>query len=135
MILIAYTIVRVASDTVLGIMFASMVADTLDAQELSAGRRQEGVFSAALAFAGQATSGLGVMVGGLLLERVIEMLVGAVPGAVDAGVITRLGIVAGFGLPGFYLIPIALTTLYRVTRARHREIRAGLAERHEAGRG
>lgn len=129
-VLIGYTIVRVTSDTLIGIMFASMVADTLDAQELRTGRRQEGVFSAALSFAGKATSGFGVMIGGVLLEHVIAMPIGASPGAIDAGVITRLGVVAGFGLPAFFLIPIALTAVYRVTRARHVEIRAGLAQRH-----
>jgi Na+/melibiose symporter-like transporter len=127
-LLVANSAVRVVADTLAGIMFASMVADTLDAQELAVGRRQEGVFSAALSFAGKATTGLGVMIGGFLLERVIEMPSIAGGAALDPAVTARLGAVAGFGLPVFYLVPISFAALYRITRARHAEIRARLAE-------
>ena len=119
---------RVAADTTVGIMFASMIADTLDAQELAVGRRQEGVFSAALSFAGKATTGLGVMIGGFLLERVIAMPSVAGGAAIEPAVTSRLGLVAGFALPLFYLIPISFAVFYRITRARHDEIRAQLAE-------
>ena len=47
--------VRVAIGTVLGIAFVSMLADTLDDQELDTGRRQEGVFSSAISFSAKAT--------------------------------------------------------------------------------
>ncbi len=126
-LLIANSVVRVAADTIAGIMFASMVADTLDAQELAVGRRQEGVFSAALSFAGKATSGLGVMIGGFLLERVIEMPSVASGAALDPAITERIGIVAGFALPVFYLVPISFVVFYRITRERHAEIRARLA--------
>jgi glycoside/pentoside/hexuronide:cation symporter, GPH family len=126
-ILVANSVLRVAADTTAGIMFASMIADTLDAQELAVGRRQEGVFSAALSFAGKATTGIGVMIGGLLLERVIEMPSVAGGVTLDSAVTSRLGLVAGFGLPLFYLIPISFAVLYRITRERHEEIRAQLA--------
>jgi GPH family glycoside/pentoside/hexuronide:cation symporter len=129
-ILIVNSIVRVAADTLIGVMFASMVADTLDAQELAAGRRQEGLFAGALSFAAKATSGFGVMIGGLLLEYVIAMPMGAKPATLDAAVIRRIGIVAGFCLPLFYLLPISGIRFYRITRARHAAIRAKLAERH-----
>ena len=127
-ILIANSVVRVAADTIAGIMFASMVADTLDAQELAVGRRQEGLFSAALSFAGKATTGLGVMIGGFLLERVIEMPSVASGVALDVGTSSRLGAVAGLGLPLFYLLPISLVVFYRITRTRHAEIRAQLEQ-------
>jgi Na+/melibiose symporter-like transporter len=128
-ILVASAIVRVAADTVAGILLASMVADTLDAQELAVGRRQEGVFSAALSFAGKATSGLGVMLGGLLLERAVVMPAIASGATLDPETARRLGLVAGFAIPVCYLVPISLVALYRITRARHAEIRARLAER------
>ena len=52
-ILISNEIVRAAAGTIVRIMFVSMMADTLDKQELETGRRQEGVFSSALSFAGK----------------------------------------------------------------------------------
>ena len=45
-------------------MLASMLADTLDVQELRTGRRQEGIFAAALAFSGKATGGVGALIAG-----------------------------------------------------------------------
>ncbi len=128
-LLIASATLRVAADTTAGIMFASMVADTLDAQELAVGRRQEGVFSAALSFAGKATTGFGVMIGGFLLEHAIEMPSVGTGAAVSADVTSRLGLVAGFGLPVFYLVPIAFAGFYRITRKRHEQIRAQLDQR------
>ncbi|HEY8122961.1 MAG TPA: MFS transporter, partial [Myxococcota bacterium] len=71
-ILIAGASARVATDTIAGIMFASMIADTLDEQELLVGLRQEGVFSAVLSFAGKVTTGLGVAISGVLLDYVIR---------------------------------------------------------------
>ena len=54
-ILVGNEIIRIAAATVVGIMFVSMIADTLDKQELETDRRQEGVFGSALSFAGKAT--------------------------------------------------------------------------------
>ena len=58
-ILVTNETVRTWLSTTLGIMFVSMLADTIDVQELMTGRRQEGIFSAALAFSGKATAGVG----------------------------------------------------------------------------
>jgi len=128
-ILVANAFVRVVCDTITGIMFGSMVADTLDAQELAFGRRQEGVFSAVLSFAAKVTTGVGVMLGGLLLDLVIRMpqLAGGV--SLDPATLRRLGVVAGFGLPILYLIPLAIAAFYRIDRARHAEIVAALGKR------
>ena len=46
-------------------MFASMIADIADEQELNNGLRQEGVFSGGITFSNKATSGLGAMGYGL----------------------------------------------------------------------
>jgi len=115
--------------TIIGIMFGSMVADTLDAQELATGRRQEGVFSAALSFSGKATSGLGVLLGGLLLDYVIRFPSGATPATVDSGTVALLGAIAGIALPLLLLFPFLLILRYRITREAHAEIRRQLDER------
>ena len=67
----------------LGIMFVSMLADTIDVQELATGRRQEGVFAAALSFSGKATAGLGTVVAGFLLQEVVHWPAHVDPRAVD----------------------------------------------------
>ena len=43
--------------------------------------------------------------------------------------IRRLGITVGVAIPLLYVIPISLITRYRITRVRHAEIQAALAER------
>jgi Na+/melibiose symporter-like transporter len=134
-LLIANEIIRIAVFTVVAIMFGSMVADALDAQELNTGRRQEGVFSAALSFSGKATSGLGVLLGGLLLDYVVSFPRGASPESVDPATIKLLGVIAGIALPLLFLFPFSLISRYRITRETHAEIRRQLDERHRITNG
>jgi GPH family glycoside/pentoside/hexuronide:cation symporter len=128
-LLIVNATVQVCVFTIVAIMFGSMVADTLDAQELATGRRQEGVFSAALSFSGKATSGLGVLLGGLLLDYVIRFPSGATPASVAPGTINLLGAIAGIALPLLFLFPFSLISRYRITREAHAEIRRKLDAR------
>ena len=107
-----------------------MVADALDAQELTTGRRQEGVFSAALSFSAKATSGLGVLLGGLLLDYVVSFPRGASPESVNPDTVKMLGVIAGIALPLLYLLPFSLISRYKITRESHAEIRRQLDERH-----
>ena len=129
-LLVTNEIIRIGVFTVVAIMFGSMVADALDAQELTTGRRQEGVFSAALSFSTKATSGLGVLLGGLLLDYVISFPRGASPESVDPATVRMLGIIAGIALPLLFLFPFSLISRYRITREAHAEIRRQLDERH-----
>ena len=128
-ILIVYAVVTIAMLTITLIMFSSMIADLLDAQELATGKRQEGMFSAALSLATKATSGLGLFFAGLILEYVIHFPTGAKPGTLDPEIVTRLGVVVGLVLPIFYALPLYLTSRYRLTRAGHAEIQAALNRR------
>jgi Na+/melibiose symporter-like transporter len=111
-----------------GIIGASLVADLLDDQELRTGYRQEAMFNAALSFSAKAVSGVGTVLGGLILTA-IAFPTQAKPADVPADAILRLGAVVGMAVPLLYLIPIALITRYRITRERHAEIRAALAAR------
>jgi GPH family glycoside/pentoside/hexuronide:cation symporter len=128
-LLIVNETIRICVFTIVAIMFGSMVADTLDSQELTTGRRQEGVFSAALSFSGKATSGLGVLLGGLLLDYVVRFPSGATPASVDPGTVRLLGAIAGIALPLLFLFPFSLISRYRITREAHAEIRRQLDER------
>ncbi len=127
-LLVANTVVSAGLGTVSGIIGASMIADTLDEQELVTGQRQEGVFSAALSFSGKATSGLGVLVGGLVLQYLLEFPAGARPQTIDADLVFRLGIIGGLLVPAFNLVPILMVRRYELTREAYLRVRAALQE-------
>ena len=114
---------------IIGTMFISMVADTIDEQELRTGQRQEGVFSAAIGFSGKAISGFGILFAGLLLDLVIAFPQGAGPDDLAEPVTVRLGLVMGYLLPFLYFLPLALVRTYNLSRTKHAEILGRLADR------
>lgn len=128
-ILVGNEIVRTWLATLLGIMFVSMLADCIDMQELRTGRRQEGIFSAALAFSGKATAGVGGVAAGLLLQQVVRWPARATSQSLHASTITELGIVSGIAVPLFLLVPFAIGLAYRTSRESHRLIRQELDRR------
>lgn len=125
-IIVGNEIVRVAAGTIVAIMFVSMVADTLDKQELETGLRQEGVFSSAMTFSGKATSGVGIFLGGLILDYVLAFPQGIKPQEADPDLIFNLGLYAGIMIPLFYLIPFWFVTRYSITRESHANIQKAL---------
>ena len=131
-ILVANDTVRAGLGVFLGIMFVSMLADTIDVQELATGRRQEGVFAAALSFSGKATAGLGTVLAGFLLQEVVRWPAKVDPSLVDPHMLTRLGLVAGVLVPLLLIIPFSLGFRLRVTRESHARIRAELDQRRAA---
>ena len=112
-----------------GILFVSIIADVLDAHELRTSHRQEGMFYAGFGFSAKAMSGLGIMFGGFIISA-IQFPTQVQPSEVSAEMVTRLGIVVGIVVPMFHLIPIYLTTKYRITREVHADVRRQLDERH-----
>jgi GPH family glycoside/pentoside/hexuronide:cation symporter len=132
-ILVGAGVFGVIIAVVQGITVVSIVADLLDDHELRTGYRQEAMFNAGLSFCGKAVSGLGTILGGLILT-VIAFPIGAEPSDVPADTIFRLGLVVGVAVPLLNLIPISLITRYKITRERHEEIAAALiARRAESG--
>jgi len=132
-VLIGNEMIRVMVGTIVAIMFVSMVADALDAQELDTGRRQEGVFAAALSFSGKATSGIGVVAGGLILDYLLGFPRGAAPSSVDSALIIELGVIGGMLVPLLYVVPFSMLTRYRITREKHAEIRRILDSQRVSG--
>lgn len=129
-LLVGNAIVRAGLGALILIMFTSMLADLLDAQELKTGRRQEGVFMSAISFSAKATSGVGLLIAGLLLENVIGFPEG---GAAAAGALVsetsviRLGVIDSIILPLFYIFPfVFLARGYRLTRESHEEVQRQL---------
>lgn len=116
------------------VMISSFTADIVDQQELDRGRRQEGVFYAVEAFAGKAVTGLGNMLGGLIIDAVAfptYASLGRVPTVDDVspGALFRLGLIVGPVLATTYLIPFGLSLFLRLSRQRHDEIRLELGRR------
>jgi Na+/melibiose symporter-like transporter len=133
-ILVGAGVFAVSIAVIQGIIGASIVADLLDDHELRTGYRQEAMFNAALSFSSKAVSGIGTLLGGLIIT-LIAFPTNVAPAAVPPDAIRRLGIVVGILVPLFYVIPISLITRYRITRARHAEIQAALAARRLAKSG
>jgi len=112
--------------TTAGIMFGSMIADLVDEQELRVKRRQEGVYSSTIGFSSKATSSLGLIVGGLLLDTFIGFPRGTLPGEVADATLFRLALTDGILVPMFFLLPILMLRRYSLTRERLESIQAEL---------
>jgi len=127
-ILVGAGVVATTIAVIQGIIGASIVADLLDDHELRTGYRQEAMFNAALSFSGKAVSGLGTLMGGLIIT-LIAFPTGVAPEDVPADAILRLGVIVGVAIPLLYILPISLITRYRITEAKHAEIQAALLAR------
>jgi glycoside/pentoside/hexuronide:cation symporter, GPH family len=127
-ILVAVGVLSASIAVVQGVIGSSIIADLTDEQELRTGARQEGMFFAGVSFSGKAVSGLGTLMGGLVLSF-IAFPTNLSPAEVPAEKIFQLGVVVGVLLPLLHFIPISLLLRYRITRARHAAIRAELEAR------
>ena len=127
--LVAHASIMAYGGSLVLIMFASMVADIVDEQEHLTDMRQEGTFSAGVSLAGKSTTGLGLIIGGLLLDWVIAIPAGATPEAIPADVVIRLGVVDGLLVPAFYLIPILLIRNYRLDRHQLSRLQQNIRQR------
>jgi len=120
-----------ALEVIRGVISSSVLADILDQHELKTGYRQEAMFTSAMLFCIKATSGLGILFGGVILSM-INLPVQAIPSDVPAQAIFNLGLIVGLCLPLLHLVPIAMIRRYAITRAVHGDIRRQLDERRKA---
>ena len=104
----------------------SMFADITDEHELEVGERREGIIFAARAFAVKATSSLGLIFGGFLLDY-IQFPRGAALGEVADDTVWQLGFIAGPATSVFTFCGMVLYLGYRIDRRRHAEITGQLA--------
>lgn len=110
-------------------MFASMMADVVDEQELTHGLRQEGVFSGGITFSAKATTGLGLVLGGVLLEQVIRFPTGMTPGQVDDVILTNMAVLDGLVVPALNVVPFLMISRYTLNQKRLIEIQEKLRAR------
>lgn len=116
-----------------GVGFQSMLADTADEHELLFGVRREGLFFSGLTLAYKAASGLGGLIAGVALDLIHfpTDLAARGPGLViPVDVLEKLALISG-PLPAAFaaLSPLFLFG-YHVTRQRHAQIIADLAQRN-----
>ena len=103
---------------IFGIVQSSMLADIVEENERRYGRREEGLFFAARTFALKATSGIGTLLAGLILE-IIQFPRGVAPGEVPAEAIFKLGLIYGPVLALLFLTALIGISFYRITRRDH----------------
>ncbi len=103
----------------------SIVADIVDEHEVETGQRREGVFFAAMGFSTKIPTGLGQLVGGILID-VVGLGTGLQPGEVPGDVLFNLGLVGGPLVSLSFLVPALLLRRYDLDRSRHAELRASL---------
>lgn len=120
------------------VSFGSMVADIVDEHELKTGRRQEGIFFAAVSFAAKATAGFGGLVAGFGLELINWPTGPEVRTALDVPpeTLINLGLLYGPGVAIFGFTAVWLYTRYGLNREKHAAILSALkvkrAERNRA---
>ncbi len=107
---------------------ASMVADLVEQAEVRTGRRNEGVFFAAMTFIRKTNQGIGAFIAGLLLQ-IVAFPNGAAPSEVSADTVWNLGALL---VPSQYLlwgVMLVAIGFYRIDRSQHEAHLKVLADR------
>jgi Na+/melibiose symporter-like transporter len=132
--LVAHAAFMVTCAVAIGILIASMISDTIDENELATGKRQEGVFSSAIAFSAKAATGVGTLLAGTALDLIAfpRPDPGAPPPAISPDQATALGWIVGPGLLGLWVCTLFFLSRYRLTRAEHARVLAELERRSPA---
>ncbi|MEQ3696232.1 MAG: MFS transporter [Pseudomonadales bacterium] len=110
------------------ILLDSMLTDTIDEHYLESGRREEGLFFAARAFATKASYGLGAFIAGIALE-IISFPKGVDPSAVPIEAVWALAWFAGPVLMVLFIGTTLITNQYGLDAETHREITDKIKER------
>jgi GPH family glycoside/pentoside/hexuronide:cation symporter len=123
-----------ASASLIG--FQSMMADAADEHEQLFGARREGLYFAGISLSAKASSGIGAVIAGVVLD-IIGFPHGLSPGTAAAHLIPplavrNLGLLYGPGASVITAISIAILLNYRRSRADHDKVLAELARRREA---
>ena len=112
-------------------MVGAMIADVTDEHELRTGARQEGLLFSANALVAKASSGIGVLVAGMVV-KLSEFPVGATPGGVDPNVIYSLGLFTAVVNLLFGVAMMLAFRPYQLTREHHNAIMEELQQARES---
>lgn len=131
--LVAHAAFMVTCAVAIGILIGSMISDTIDQNEIATGKRQEGVFSSAIAFSAKAASGVGTLLAGTALDLIAfpRPDPGTPPPEIAPDQATALGWIVGPGLLGLWVCALFFLSRYRLTRAEHTRVLAELERRSQ----
>ncbi len=131
-VIFATNMVGVGLGIVANILFSSMIADVVEDSELKTGRRQEGLFFAAIAFINKAVSGLGIFFSGMIVAA-IHFPTGVKPGAVPPEIVRNLGLIYVPIQAVLYGTATLLLIGYGISRSSHHEHPAKAGRRRRPG--
>ncbi len=118
--------------------FQSMMADAADEHEYLFGARREGLYFAGITFSAKASSGIGALIAGVVLDLIHFPhgldLPGAAHVVISADTIRNLGLSYGPGAAVMTAVSVITLTAYRRGKREHDAVREALAERREATR-
>jgi GPH family glycoside/pentoside/hexuronide:cation symporter len=104
--------------------FQSMMADAADEHEHLFGARREGLYFAGINFSAKTSSGLGVLIAGVVLDVIgfPHGLAATTHAVIAQHSITSLGLIYGPGAGLVSFTAVTILTRYRLDRARHADI-------------
>ncbi len=134
--LIAGALIQAVFGAQVFVATASMLADITDQHLLASGKQQAGIFFGAFSFSTKAAQGLGVAVGGIILDLVDWPVGKGIRTAADIPPDTLVHLAVAFGpVLAMMMIPaIWCVSRYTLTREAHARIRAELDEPRPVGR-
>jgi len=103
------------------ILIDSMLTDTIDEHLLTTGKREEGLFFAARAFATKASYGLGAFLAGIVLD-VIRFEREVDPSMAPPEAVHNLALFAGPGMLGLFALTVLITRLFPISKDEHDRI-------------
>ncbi|KPF70791.1 hypothetical protein IP88_11290 [alpha proteobacterium AAP81b] len=127
-LLLGHAAVLVTFFVTASILIASMLTDTLEANEAATGRRTEGLYFGASFFIQKCVTGIGVFASGTIIDA-IGLTVGARPGSVAPAVLDRLVMVYVPLSTILFLLALTCLSRYGIDRAGFEATRAELARR------
>lgn len=118
--------------------FQSMMADAADEHEHLFGARREGLFFAGISLAAKASSGLGAMLAGLILDVIgipsgLDKFGHPLASAAPAEAIRNLGLSYGPGAAVITAVSVVILFGYRHSQRDHERVREALEQRRAGG--
>jgi len=110
------------------ILLDSLLTDTIDEHLLKTGKREEGLFFAARAFATKASYGLGAFLAGIVLD-VIRFEKEVDPSMASSDAVQNLAIFAGPGMLVLFSLTVLITRLFPISEAEHTRIAIELKQK------
>ena len=115
--------------------FQSMMADAADEHEHLFGARREGLYFAGISLSAKASSGVGALIAGLVLDLIGFphglVAAGATPHVIPPEAVRNLGLIYGPGAALITAASVVMLLTYRRGRADHAIIRDALVRRRE----